>query len=216
MGGNSCCFRTFSSRWTLELLWRPRRMDDCWRHWIAVRLRCLVLLLLQDPAPPQGAQLATRYKQVEDLLLHRGLYLHVLHCRTRLVRYWTRSRNMFGVELLLPSSCRHWNPCIHLLHHPGCHENSRNPRWSLWILDSIPPHKVGSIYFMINSGLYTFNYIIQVFFVRNGHLGYPWCLDLAGGLDEDVCGINFGDNENDVPILYLHPHDGFHCRPLQH
>ena len=56
----------------------------------------------------------------------------------------------------------------------------------------------------------------QVFFVRVGHPGYPQCLDLAGGFDEDVCGINFGDYENDVPILYLHPHDGFHSRPLQH
>ena len=41
-------------------------MDDCCWHWTAVRLRRLVLPLLQAPAPPKGAQLATRYEQVEE------------------------------------------------------------------------------------------------------------------------------------------------------
>ena len=140
----------------MELLGRTRRMDYCWWHRTAVRLRGLVLPLLQAPAPPQGAELATHYEQVEDLLLHRSFYVHVLPCLPQLVRDWTRRGNMFGVALLLPSSCHHWNPSFRLLHHPGCHENSRNPRWPPWILDSVPNHQVGSICCKFDSGLITF------------------------------------------------------------
>ena len=119
-------------------------MDDCCRHWIAVRLRCLVLPLLQAPAPPQGAQFATRHQQTEVHLLHRGSDLHYLSGRIRLLRYRRRSGNMFAMEKLLPRFCRHWNPNIRIPHHPGCFENTWNSQWSLWISDSIPHHQVSS------------------------------------------------------------------------